>query len=44
MIPYLYSPKSNGYMKFELISEFKPTGDQPQAIKELVNGIISNEK
>ncbi len=25
--------------KFELISEFQPTGDQPQAIKELVEGI-----
>lgn len=24
--------------KFELISEYKPTGDQPQAIKELVSG------
>ncbi len=26
-------------MDFELISEFKPTGDQPEAIRELVNGI-----
>lgn len=25
-------------MKFKLISKFKPTGDQPQAIKELVSG------
>ena len=25
--------------KFVLHSEFKPTGDQPQAIKDLVNGI-----
>ncbi len=25
--------------QFELVSEFKPTGDQPQAIKELVEGI-----
>ena len=23
---------------FELVSEYKPTGDQPQAIKELVEG------
>ena len=23
---------------FELVSEYKPTGDQPQAIKELVKG------
>ena len=25
--------------KFELKSEFKPTGDQPQAIEKLVEGI-----
>ncbi len=31
-------------MKFELESEFKPTGDQPEAIKQLVEGIESNEK
>ncbi len=31
-------------MKFELVSEFQPTGDQPAAIKELVNGIESGEK
>ncbi len=31
-------------MKFELKSEFKPTGDQPEAIKQLVEGIESNEK
>jgi len=29
-------------MDFQLFSDFKPTGDQPNAIKELVNGI--NEK
>ena len=31
-------------MDFQLVSEFKPTGDQPQAIKQLVNGINSEEK
>ena len=31
-------------MNFELHSEFKPTGDQPTAIKQLVNGILSEEK
>ncbi|MDO9001608.1 MAG: excinuclease ABC subunit UvrB [Bacteroidota bacterium] len=31
-------------MNFELISEFQPTGDQPQAIKQLVEGIRSNSK
>lgn len=30
-------------MKFKVVSEFKPTGDQPKAIKELVEGIESNE-
>ncbi|MGB0837291.1 MAG: excinuclease ABC subunit UvrB [Flavobacteriaceae bacterium] len=29
-------------MDFKLKSEFKPTGDQPQAIKELVDGINEN--
>ena len=28
-------------MKFELKSEFGPTGDQPQAIKELAKGVES---
>ena len=27
--------------KFEVISEFSPKGDQPNAIKELKNGIAS---
>ncbi len=31
-------------MKFKLVSEFKPTGDQPQAIKQLVEGMESGEK
>ncbi len=30
--------------KFQLKSNFKPTGDQPQAIKSLVDGILSGEK
>ena len=29
---------------FELVSKYKPSGDQPEAIKKLVNGINSNEK
>ena len=29
---------------FELVSEYKPTGDQPEAIKYLVNGINKGEK
>ena len=31
-------------MKFKVVSEFNPTGDQPQAISQLVNGINANEK
>ncbi len=31
-------------MHFKLDSHFKPTGDQPEAIEQLVNGIQSNEK
>jgi excinuclease ABC subunit B len=31
-------------MKFELTSEYKPTGDQPQAIKELVAGVNAGEQ
>jgi len=30
--------------KFKLVSPFKPTGDQPQAIDSLVNGIKSGKK
>ncbi len=31
-------------MSFQLISEFQPTGDQPTAIKQLVDGINSDTK
>ena len=30
--------------KFELISKYKPSGDQPEAIKELVDGINNGKK
>jgi excinuclease ABC subunit B len=29
-------------LKFKLTSEFEPTGDQPEAIKQLVNGLENN--
>ena len=29
---------------FELVSKYKPSGDQPEAIKELVEGIKENKK
>ncbi|MGO3109225.1 MAG: excinuclease ABC subunit UvrB [Sphingobacterium sp.] len=31
-------------MKFELTSDYKPTGDQPHAIKELVDGVNQGER
>ena len=31
-------------MKFKVVSDFKPTGDQPEAIKSLVNGLNSEER
>ena len=30
--------------RFKLVSEYKPTGDQPQAIKALVDGIKRGDK
>ncbi len=29
---------------FELVSDFKPTGDQPEAIEALVNGIKNGDR
>lgn len=29
---------------FELISKYKPSGDQPQVIEKLVNGLKENKK
>lgn len=31
-------------MKFEIVSSFKPTGDQPEAIHSLVEGLLEGEK
>ena len=28
-------------MKFELVSKYKPTGDQPEAIEKIVDGLKS---
>ena len=30
-------------MKFQLVSDYKPTGDQPSAIQQLVQGVDANE-
>ena len=34
----------NNEHKFQIVSSFKPTGDQPEAIKQLVQGINENKK
>jgi len=31
-------------MKFQVVSDYKPTGDQPQAIEKLSKGIFNGEK
>jgi excinuclease ABC subunit B len=31
-------------MRFKVVSEFSPTGDQPEAIRQLVNGIDADER
>jgi excinuclease ABC subunit B len=36
--------KSEGGLRFELKSEYQPKGDQPTAIKELVEGIQRNDR
>ena len=36
--------KSEGGKKFKLVSEYQPAGDQPTAIRELVNGVTANER
>ncbi|MDO8977695.1 MAG: DEAD/DEAH box helicase family protein, partial [Afipia sp.] len=36
--------KSEGGVRFELKSEYEPKGDQPTAIKELVEGITRNDR
>ncbi|MGB3723379.1 MAG: excinuclease ABC subunit UvrB [Pacificimonas sp.] len=36
--------KSEGGKRFELISDYEPSGDQPQAIKELVEGLNEQEQ
>jgi excinuclease ABC subunit B len=36
--------KLEGGKKFKILSNFKPSGDQPSAIKELNNGLIKNLK
>jgi excinuclease ABC subunit B len=36
--------KSQGGLKFQMVSDYEPAGDQPAAIKELVGGLAQGEK
>ena len=49
-MPMLWKPhrparpsKSEGGKRFKLVSDYQPAGDQPQAIKELVEGVNAHE-
>src|SRR6201995_1142439 len=51
VMPMLWTPhrparpaKSEGGKKFKLVSEYKPAGDQPTAIAELVAGVQAHER
>ena len=37
------SPKLEGGKKFKLVTDFKPAGDQPEAIKKLIAGVNKKE-
>ena len=41
---YRMSKRDKTSSRFKLVSEFKPTGDQPQAIKELTAGLVRGDK
>jgi excinuclease ABC subunit B len=36
--------KSEGGVRFEMVTEFKPSGDQPTAIADLVSGLASEDR
>jgi len=37
-------PKFSNDMEFQLTSDFEPTGDQPQAIQQLKEGVLRNDR
>src|SRR5690554_7467022 len=37
-------PKSEGGVPFRMVSEFEPSGDQPQAIEQLVAGLRTGDR
>jgi excinuclease ABC subunit B len=43
-IDWMQIERQVSYMKFKLVSEFDPTGDQPEAIRALTEGFISGNQ
>ena len=41
LLPYISISlhKERSFMDFKLVSDYRPTGDQPQAIEKLTNGV-----
>ena len=37
---FLFGKKLEGGIKLSTVTDFKPAGDQPEAIKKLISGII----
>ena len=45
LITLLYADEKWGvYMDFKVVSDYKPTGDQPEAINKLTEGVLNNYK
>ena len=43
-VPITRPEKGEGGKAFELVSEYQPAGDQPEAIAELVTGVEGGER
>ena len=41
---FLFGKKLEGGIKLSAVSDFKPAGDQPGAIKKLISGIKDKKK
>ena len=42
--PHANRPRSEGGIAFELVSDYQPAGDQPEAIAELIEGLRGGER
>ena len=40
----IFNPNKPKVVIFDLISEYRPTGDQPEAIRQLTNGLLNGQK